>query len=867
MSKPPEDATAVRSGGSSSAPRPPLAGERFAPGQILAGRYRIVSLLGRGGMGEVYRADDLKLGQSVALKHLPARFVSDPIALERLHEEVRVGRQVSHPNVCRLFDIIEADGEQFIAMEHVDGEDLASLLRRIGRLPGDKAMEIARGICAGLAAAHDRGFVHRDLKPANIMIDGRGVARVMDFGLASASSSPEEQPAEIAGTPSYMAPEQLAGRPAGIATDIYSLGLVLYEMFTGRRLFDAATLEAVRSQHGTTKTRPGSIVPDLDPSVERVILRCLEEDPAMRPPSVHAVIASLPGGDPLQAAIAAGETPSPAMVAAAGAVGDLPAGRAWALVGLIVVAVIAGAWVSRIATLPGYVRDLRSRPGLIERAESVARLLAPDARASDREGWYATGSAYLRSLAPEASRHRWRPLADAPPSPVHFRYRQSPAPMIPVRSIGRLNRHEPPLTVPGMVSILLDHQGRLLSFERVPPRIDASAGAPYDWEAVFEEAGLELGGFEPVPPLWTPTVGSDRRYAWSGAYPNRPDIPIRIEAASRGGKPVWFEVIHPWNSPLGSSRGGSAWDVFALIAMLVLLFGVIFAWRNVARGRADVRGAARIAAAAGSLYFVARLSAIHYSGGIGETYSVLVDLLSVAFLYYGGTCGLAYLAVEPYIRRRWPHMLIGLTRAVKGRFRDPLVGSNVLTGIAAGAIALVLTRGGHAVAVAWGAMIPPDPLSGYAINSPFGVGYLVAFNLAWGISSTLSALVLLLVLRLVTRNDAAAFLLTVPIWVLVIGVTFHPATGTLPEYGSAFGAAGIGIWVLRRFGALALAMTTATMRILGYVPLTLSASEPYSPVVLGACAILALIALFAFRTSLGGKPAFGSGLLEDEAPA
>ena len=157
---------------------------RFVPGAILAERYRIVGLLGKGGMGEVYRADDLKLGQPVALKFLPDHLLSDGAALARFHREVRVARQVSHKNVCRVYDIGEVDGRHFLSMEFIKGEELSSLLRRIGRLPHDKAIQLARQICAGLAAAHDVGVLHRDLKPANVMIDGDGNARILDFGLA-----------------------------------------------------------------------------------------------------------------------------------------------------------------------------------------------------------------------------------------------------------------------------------------------------------------------------------------------------------------------------------------------------------------------------------------------------------------------------------------------------------------------------------------------------------------------------------------------------------------------------------------------------------------------------------------------------------
>jgi serine/threonine protein kinase len=139
---------------------------RFAPGAILGGRYRIIGLLGRGGMGEVYRADDLRLGQQVALKFLPDAVAADPIRLSQFHNEVRVARQVSHPHICRVYDIGDVEGQLFLSMEFVTGEDLATSLRRIGRFPEDKAIEIARQLCAGVAAAHERGVLHRDLKPA-----------------------------------------------------------------------------------------------------------------------------------------------------------------------------------------------------------------------------------------------------------------------------------------------------------------------------------------------------------------------------------------------------------------------------------------------------------------------------------------------------------------------------------------------------------------------------------------------------------------------------------------------------------------------------------------------------------------------------
>jgi serine/threonine protein kinase len=301
-----------------SQPRTPNPQERFPPGTLLASRYRIVSRLGKGGMGEVFRADDLILGQQVALKFLPEAARSNLNLLTRFYDEVRIARQISHRNVCRVYDIGEVDGQPYLSMEYIDGEDLGSLLRRIGRLPADKATEFARKLCAGVAAAHAQGVLHRDLKPANIMIDARGELRITDFGLAAIAE--QLQGAEIRnGTPAYMAPEQLTGKEVSAQSDLYAVGLVLYEMFTGKLPFEASTLaETTRLRAERRITNPSTLVSDLDKSVERAILRCLEGDPKMRPASALALAAMLPGGDPLAAALAEGETPSPETVAAAG---------------------------------------------------------------------------------------------------------------------------------------------------------------------------------------------------------------------------------------------------------------------------------------------------------------------------------------------------------------------------------------------------------------------------------------------------------------------------------------------------------------------------------------------------------------------
>jgi hypothetical protein len=345
----------------------------FTPGTILGGRYRIVSLIGRGGMGEVYRADDLKIGHTVALK-----FLSHREHALRLYEEVRIGRQISHPNVCRLYDAAEVDGQLFITMEFIDGEDLASLLRRVGRLSSEKGLAVAHDICAGVAAAHEKGVIHRDLKPANVMIDGRGRARVTDFGLAVAGEGVMDR----AGTPAYMAPEQLSGGAASIASDIYALGLILYEVFTGGRPFASASLNALRArQLGNDYIRPSSVTREIPAAVERVIVRCLDPEPRLRPASVQDVLRDLPGGDALTAAVAAGETPSPAMVAAAAKSGELRAVFAW-LMFSVAVAGFAMTAILAPRTVLLSVADMKSPDVLQERA----RQILSDAGLKDRPG-------------------------------------------------------------------------------------------------------------------------------------------------------------------------------------------------------------------------------------------------------------------------------------------------------------------------------------------------------------------------------------------------------------------------------------------------------------------------------------------------
>jgi serine/threonine protein kinase/tetratricopeptide (TPR) repeat protein len=265
---------------------------RLLPGTLLAGRYRIVHRLGGGGMGEVYRAQDLKLEQEVALKFLPTDLADEETWLERFLDEVRLARQISHPNVCRVYDVGEVGGSHFLTMELVPGDDLERLLARIGRLPLDKALEMGRQVGRGIAAAHDLGILHRDLKPANLILDAQGEVRVLDFGLATLADGTDR--ALFAGTPAYMAPERLAGEAATVAGDLYALGLVLYRAITGRPAFAGTTVtELLAARREGPPAALSLRIDGLPPAVDAAILGCLAAEPERRPASALVVVAAL----------------------------------------------------------------------------------------------------------------------------------------------------------------------------------------------------------------------------------------------------------------------------------------------------------------------------------------------------------------------------------------------------------------------------------------------------------------------------------------------------------------------------------------------------------------------------------------------
>lgn len=834
--------------------------DRFSPGTVLGGRYRILGLLGRGGMGEVYRADDLKLEQPVALKFLPPDLESDAGRLERLFGEVRTARQVSHPAVCRVWDIGEADGQHFLSMEFVDGENLSSLLRRIGRLPADKALDIARQVSAGLAAAHEKGVLHRDLKLANVMLDGQGKVRITDFGLAGLAETLTDEDVR-SGTPAFMSPEQLLGREVTVRSDIYALGLLLYELFTGRRAFTGKRLaELTRKHRDEPPVEPSLIVPDLAPAVERTILACLEKDPRRRPPSALAVAAMLVGQDPLEAAIEAGATPSPELVAAAGEAERLSKPVAWACLAGVLLAAGLAPWLWGPFSLINLVPVEKPPAVLEDRArELISRLGSGVAPGDAARGLWVDGEYFRHARTSENPPGDWGGLATGQPPVLRFWYRQSPRPIVTPWMHGVV-WNTPPRDVSGMAGAIYDMRGRLLEFYAVPSQRESMTSSPTvlepDWSSFFTEAQLEPMLLEPAEPAWTPPFFADTRAAWTGTWSERPEIPIRVEAAAYRGRPVWFRIVQPWTRAermeARQRSTGRRVANYVAVGLLILLVGVgaVLARRNLVLGRGDRRGAFRLGAGLVALGLGAWFLEAHHVADVGGELMLIFHGAGLAVLQ-AALLWLFYLALEPYVRRLRPTALVSWTRLLNGGFGDAVVGRDVLIGASWGAALSFFFAMTHRLP-RWLGL--PAEAPGWeflpGLLGPRLVGAHVLDRVIGGVLLGLGGLLLYLILRLVLRREPLAVLGVLAILTVNLAAESGPLWLSVPVGLLCMGS---WIFVLLRFGLLAASAGLFFANCLMAFPVTTDLGSWLAGPTLMVLPLAAVLAILAFRAALGGS--------------
>jgi eukaryotic-like serine/threonine-protein kinase len=841
---------------SSSSPTTTSSGQgSFISGTVLDGRYRIVALLGRGGMGEVYKAEDLKLDLEVALKFLPESFAKDEAGLTRFRTEVRIARQVTHQNVCRVFDIGEFEGRHFLTMEYIDGEDLSSLLRRIGRLPPDKALEVSRQICAGLAAAHGAGVLHRDLKPANVMIDGRGKARLTDFGIAGLEEDLKKG-GVIAGTPAYMSPEQITGREITVQSDIYSLGLVLYELFTGKPAVQSDSINELVRKHKTfTPTNPSEIVKEIDPLVEKTILRCLEKDPRKRPASALQVAAMLPGGDPLAAALAAGETPSPEMVAAAPKKGALKPVVAVACLAAVIALFAFIVFFSSKVKLTEWVPLDKPPEVMAERANQIVNKLGYTGAPTDTVYSYAADSTYLNyAERKDASHDRFDKIRTGQPVAIYFWHRTSPRYLVP-KDGHDVSFSDPPVDVSGMTRVALDVRGRLIGFEAVPPQVEdkTTQNISADWSTLFTEAGLDIRNYNEIESQWTPPFYADNRKAWEGRHVDHAEIPVRIEAAAFHGKPVYFNIIFPWDQPsrqTGSRGTPASGIVFTILLFSTLFTAMIVAWRNLKVGRSDTKGALKLSVLVFLTMTLPRLLvANHVPNRSGEL--SLLSESSGTGLRFGILTWIIYVALEPFIRRWWSDLMISWSRLMAGDFRDPLVGRDILVGgllglcgSAVGYLTMLLQQRSGIAGAPYMEDFTADLLSGIETI----VAHLF-FPASILISVTVLFSFVLLILLSVLRKKPLAI---AGLWLFLLApdlLSFLGSRNWIALVGSVL-FAGLTTIAIARFGLLAL-YTFLLINALSFNhPITSDFSSWYAKNTVFVFVVIVGLAVYGFYTSL-----------------
>jgi len=595
-------------------------------------------------------------------------------------------------------------------------------------------------------------------------------------------------------------------------SDIYALGLVLYEIFTGVRAIERPFAP------------PSEFASDIDPAIERMILRCLDPDPAMRPESVVSILRELPALDPLAAAVAAGETPTPAMLAAALQRGDLRAAVAWALFGIAIASIVAVAALASRTTILGRT-PLKSPEVLRERATEIL----------DAAG-----------ASPAMGDHASRFFLDRKRLRLFFLDRRSPDTMMPRGPERVLDDDDPPFNVPGMTSVRVDGGGRLLELAIVPPqRRDALTRSAIPAEPLLRFTGFDPVTLRSVAPAWTAPVDSDEKRAWIA--PNG----MRIETASYFGRPVWLSVIDEKQlvprAPFSTSWIATRTFMVALVLIPSVL--LLLAWNNFRSRAGDRKGALRLGATAFVLFAVALFLRAHHPGTLFEEWIMASTAMAYA-VFLGAMLGIFYFAAEPFARRRWAAMMISWTRLLAGRWRDAMVGRDVLIGTIAGAAVILAGE----LIVEMAPLFREDAVlvaTATPLSSIWQAFYYLLRNVGEAIFRGVSAVSLLLIVRSVTKRIGIATVVAS----FIVALTFvDDIEGSLAFSAAYAVVVGAMVYVvLYRFGALALSASAFTALTLRRLPLTLDPSSWYFGRSLLALGLIAALAAYGFVVATGGR--------------
>jgi hypothetical protein len=670
-----------------------------------------------------------------------------------------------------------------------------------------------------------------------------------------------------------MAPEQFAGKGASVRSDIYALGLIFYEVFTGRRAFEAQTLAELRSKKETSSpTAPSEIARDIDPIVERVILRCIEKDPRQRPASAAQVAAALPGGDPLAAAIAAGETPSPEMVAASGSTEGLKPWVAWTCLASLILCIGISVVLGRQNDFLRRVSMEQPPEVLTKTAQDILKKFGyTEAPADSASRFFPAGEYILHVRKTDRSPRRFEKM---PGLALQFWYRQSPRLLYHVGPSSGIELDDPPVTNEGEAVVWLDCRGRLTGLHVIPAKKSAQSDVvrQQDWSAaLFEAAGLDKAKYTEVEAESISAAYADTRKAWKGPLPDLPGTAVRIEAAALDGKPVsWRLIVPSWDNfstgtlpsiqPLPGTGEKAAFVIGSVGLFLLLLVGpAFFARRNLRLGRGDRSGAVRLACFIMCLLAAAWIFKEHHLAS--SDYEVSLFILSAAiWLFVAGYVWVMYIAIEPYARRRWPGMLIGWSRLLAGNYRDPLVGRDLLLGVLTMAVFVAL---GSVIFLISDSLGAPQSVPNVPTMEVFsGSRWIFANILQTIVLSTLLGLAIVftfLLLRVLLRSTWTAAIVSVLFPSVLLALKTQEQIAAFLVIALVIGSS---LFVLLRFGILALIAFLFSLQIASTFPVA-QLSGWYSGIGLTGLALLVALALYGFHTSLGSQPLFGRASLED----